>query len=89
MELSQVRFVIRGIIKNSQAYFFFRVRIMKCRVRIVIVSVVIGSFWSIITNTITTTNHPYPALNNPNPKKEVCSYYAFQFQFTSLQPKTT
>ena len=36
-------------------YFFFRVRIMKCRVRIVIVSVVIGSFWSIITNTITTT----------------------------------
>ena len=52
-------------------YFFFRVGIMKCRVRILIVSVVVGFILKYNHYYYYYYYHPYPALNNPNPKTEV------------------
>ena len=49
---------------------------MKCRVRIVIVSVVVGFILEYNHKYYYYYYHPYPALNNPNPKKEVCSEQA-------------
>ena len=53
------------------AYFFFRVGIMKCRVRILIVSVVVGFILKYNHYYYYYYYHPYPALNNPNPKRGV------------------
>ena len=71
-------FVIFNIINfqregYSKPYFFFRVGIMKCRVRILIVSVVVGFILKYNHYYYYYYYHPYPALNNPNPKREVCS----------------
>ena len=45
---------------------------MKCRVRILIVSVVVGFILKYNHYYYYYYYHPYQALNNPNPKTEVC-----------------
>ena len=70
------------VVRTPESYFCFRVRIMKCRVRIVIVSVVVGFILGYNHYYYYYYSHPYPALNNPNPKTEVCSSLIYPFMYS-------